>query len=274
MEGWYYVIGQDRKGPVSLEAILNLVNSGTLVQDSYVWRKGLEGWKKMKELPEFSTDHSSEMPEPIATPIPPAIQATPKFEWRKVDNAKKIFTIRIGPDRNQDASGSTQNIQDTEDFGPFSLDTVKTLLNENRINGKTLIFAPGMEEWLFIADTPLLEMTSGKKNLPPVIAPEERRKYVRRPFVARLLFHDNEDVYEGICRDISIGGLQVLVADFPVAKGDLIQLNVHPDNSSFSFVAKGKIVRVLEGRRGFSIRFEGLSGEAQASILKYVENDE
>ncbi|MEK6625987.1 MAG: DUF4339 domain-containing protein [Bdellovibrionota bacterium] len=42
MEGWYYVIGQDRKGPVSLEAILNLVNSGTLVQDSYVWRKGLE----------------------------------------------------------------------------------------------------------------------------------------------------------------------------------------------------------------------------------------
>jgi len=264
MDGWYYVIGQDRKGPVSFEEIMALVSSGSLVPDSYVWRKGLEGWKKMKELSEFSADRSNQTPEPIAPSIPPTIKPTQKFDWHKVDSGRKIFTIRIGPDRGQE----------TEEYGPFSLEAVKSLLNENRINGKSLIFAPGMEQWVFITDTPLFEMTGGKKNLPPIIAPEERRKYVRRPFVARLLFHNNEEVYEGICRDISIGGLQVLVADYPVAKGDAIQLNVHPDNSSFSFVAKGKVVRVLEGRRGFSIRFEGLNAEAQASILKYVENDE
>ncbi|MBI2521936.1 MAG: DUF4339 domain-containing protein [Bdellovibrio sp.] len=263
MEGWYYVVGQDRKGPVSFEEIMALASNGTLVQDSYVWRKGLDGWKKMKELSEFSTNRSSDIPQVINS-IPPTMKPTAKFDWHTVDSNKKIFTIRIGPDRGQEI----------EEYGPFALDAVKSLLNENRINGKSLIFAPGMEEWIFITDTPLFDMTSGKKNLPPVIAPEERRKYVRRPFVARLLFHNNEDVCEGICRDISIGGLQILVADFPVSKGDVIQLNVHPDNSSVSFVAKGKIVRILEGRRGFSIRFEGLSTEAQASILKYVESDE
>ncbi len=266
MENWYYVVGQDRKGPVSIEAIIDLIGDGTLGPDGYVWRNGLDGWKKIKELKEFSEAETNVRPLMMEQPILPTIQPTPKFDWNKIDNSKKIFSVRIGPDRGTE----------TQEYGPFSLDSVKSLLSEDRINGKTLVFAPGMEQWIFIADTPLMQTQTetGQKIVPPTITAEERRKYTRRPFVARLLFHDNEGVYEGICRDISIGGMQVLVADFPMAKGDMIELNVHPDNSSLSFVAKGKIVRVLEGRQGFSVRFEGLSEAAQAGILKYIENDE
>ena len=80
---------------------------------------------------------------------------------------------------------------------------------------------------------------------------DRRKKNKRKPFVARMFYHNDSIVYEGICRDISIGGLQVLVDSFPGKIGDDISLNVHPENTDYSFVAGGKIVRILDGNQGF-----------------------
>ena len=73
-----------------------------------------------------------------------------------------------------------------------------------------------------------------------------------------------------LCRDISVGGLQVLVSSFPGNIGDDVTMNVHPDNSDYNFVASGKIVRLLEGGQGFSLRFLDLSPEAEQSIRTYI----
>ena len=43
---------------------------------------------------------------------------------------------------------------------------------------------------------------------------DDRRKIKRKPFVARMFYHNDSIVYEGVCRDISVGGLQVLVDGF------------------------------------------------------------
>ena len=102
---------------------------------------------------------------------------------------------------------------------------------------------------------------------------DDRRKNKRKPFVARMFYHNDSIVYEGICRDISIGGLQVLVDGFPGKIGDDISLNVHPENTEHSFVAGGKIVRILEGDQGFSLRFMNLSEEARDSIEAYLEKN-
>jgi hypothetical protein len=37
---------------------------------------------------------------------------------------------------------------------------------------------------------------------------------LRKPFIARIFFNNDKKFFEGICRDISVGGMQVLVDGF------------------------------------------------------------
>jgi c-di-GMP-binding flagellar brake protein YcgR len=109
--------------------------------------------------------------------------------------------------------------------------------------------------------------------MPPVIKESDRRTTVRKPFVARLLIQNNQSIFEGICRDISIGGMQVLLDNFQAKAGDKITINVHPENSEYHFTASGVVVRTLEGNAGFSFRFQGLNDEAKRSIERYLQDN-
>lgn len=101
----------------------------------------------------------------------------------------------------------------------------------------------------------------------------ERRRAPRRPLVARLFLHNDKDVIIAVCRDISVGGMQVLTDRVPGEAGSTIKLNVSPGdpNSVKGFVAEGEIVRVLEDGRGFSFRFTKLTTEAKKAIEKYIK---
>jgi hypothetical protein len=257
MTSWYYVQGSERVGPVGQDDLHQLVQTAILDAESYIWKKGFDNWKKFKEVDELedllsttSTEQAPEMPSSIKRK---------ELDWKSIGENQRIFTIKIGPDR-----GS----EETE-YGPFTLKELKKMYDEFRINARTLIFSPGMDNWTFLADLPVFESTF--QEMPPVIDEQERRVNIRKPFVARLLFHDQNVVYEGICRDVSIGGLQVLVSDFPAHMGEEINMNVHPDNSDYCFVATGKVVRVLDGNQGFSLRFQNLNPEASKAIMKYIQ---
>lgn len=102
----------------------------------------------------------------------------------------------------------------------------------------------------------------------------ERRRAPRRPLVARLFLHNDKDVIIAVCRDISVGGMQVLTDRVPGEAGSTIKLNVSPGdpNSVKGFVAEGEIVRVLEDGRGFSFRFTKLTAEAKKAIEKYIKS--
>ncbi|MGC4057732.1 MAG: PilZ domain-containing protein [Chitinophagaceae bacterium] len=109
--------------------------------------------------------------------------------------------------------------------------------------------------------------------MPPVIKEAERRSSKRKPFVARMFVQNNKVVYEGICRDVSIGGMQVLMDEFKGKAGDNVSINVHPENTDYHSTAAGVVVRVLEGNSGFSFRFNNLSDEARRSIEKYIQQN-
>lgn len=247
---WYYVRGSDRVGPLNLEEIQDLIKENSIVEETYLWRKGFSNWEKLKNIEELKNLNKEE--ESV-------IEEEEGFNWKGFDTDKDLFFIKIGADR-----GSSEN-----EYGPFSLKKIHQLFSENRINGKTLIFSSGMNNWEFLAETPLYqEMTQSPA---PLIKEEERRGADRKPFVAQLMFHDNKLLYEGVCRDISIGGLQILVSDYPGKVGDRLSLNVHPENEEFNFVARGKIVRILEGGKGLSIRFDDLAQDSKDIIKKYLE---
>ena len=88
-----------------------------------------------------------------------------------------------------------------------------------------------------------------------------------------MYIKNRKEVFVGICRDISIGGMQVLVDHFPGSVGERISINVHPDNTDYNFVADGNIVRSLEGGHGFSFRFLDLSRESQDAISRYLQSE-
>lgn len=286
-EKWYYVQNKERVGPVNREEFKGLIKDNEVQDNTFVWKKGMEGWTKLKNIAEYQ-DLQEALQEDIQLELPDINDqkdfeidsddddvdvdvdldaeevvdeavGEKEFDWSSVFNKDRIFTIKIGPDRGEAEV----------EYGPYSLEIIKRLYQENRINGKTLIFASGMSDWIFLADIPVFERIFN--DFPPVLNSTERRKNMRRPFVAKLFFHDSSVLYEGVCRDISVGGIQVLVSDFPGAVGDRITLNVHPDNSDLCFTAEGEIVRILNGKNGFALRFVNPSPDMEAAIKDYVE---
>ncbi len=255
---WYYVEGEQRVGPVSEEKIEELIEEGSLKEESFVWKKGFENWKKPKDVEEFNKRQ-----EEIPDEIPTIVKSSEKREvsWDSIKDNEKVFLVKIGIDR-----GSEE-----VEYGPYSLNILKRAAKEGRINGKTLLFVSGMDSWTFLADLPIFQkiFPDEEENL----SVEERRRNKRRPFVARMFFHNDSIVFEGVCRDISIGGLQILVDCFPGKIGDEISLNVHPENTDYNFVASGTVVRILEGEQGFSLRFISLSDEAKNSIEDYLNKN-
>ncbi|TNF03664.1 MAG: DUF4339 domain-containing protein [Deltaproteobacteria bacterium] len=269
-ESWYYVDGSERVGPVAKSEIEGLFEVGKLNSESYVWTKGYDNWKKIAEVDEFSSlgsgSEDEDTDDDIIAPVEMKVEraeverSNENFDFTSIDPDEKRITIKIGLDR----GGSEA------EYGPFSLNQLKQAFKEKRINAKTLIYTSGMKDWTFLADLPLYQELF--EEMPPVIGETERRSNTRKPFIARMFFHDQNDVFEGVCRDISVGGLQILVSGFPGNVGDTVNLNVHPDNSDYCFVASGKVVRLLDGGQGFSLRFTDISDEAKKSISEYIDH--
>lgn len=256
-DNWYYVQKGNRHGPVVIEVIEKMIANQELRSEDYVWKRGFENWKKIKDVPELQPKPEEKLSVP-EIPVPPVRKS---LNLKDFDPDENVIWIRVGADR---------GVPPTE-YGPYSVNLLKRLFNERRINGKTEVFIKGTEEYFYLADLP--EYQEIFHEVPPVIQESERRTTVRKPFIARLFVQNNKQLYEGVCRDISIGGMQVLMDKFEGKAGDKITINVHPENSEYHFTASGVVVRVLEGNAGFSFRFQGLSDEARRAIEKYIQEN-
>jgi len=50
MSEWYYALGNQQKGPVSLDVLRQLAASGKLQRTDMVWREGMVEWKKASQV--------------------------------------------------------------------------------------------------------------------------------------------------------------------------------------------------------------------------------
>ena len=63
-DSWYYVQKGNRHGPVDLSVLQSHLSDETLGSEDFVWKKGFENWKKIKEVPELELASAPTMPEP------------------------------------------------------------------------------------------------------------------------------------------------------------------------------------------------------------------
>lgn len=151
MVNWFYVVGSERVGPVSEIMIKGLLANGEINNETYVWKKGFQGWERLKDVPELHTvSAETNTLNEIVTEDKVQEEKSPEvrfaFNWKKVKENEELFYIKIGKDR--------KNFEGQEVFGPYSLVELREALEAKRINSKTLIFAPGMDSWTKILHTP------------------------------------------------------------------------------------------------------------------------
>ena len=283
---WYYVESNERVGPVDEKEFMSLIDRSVIKKSSYVWKKGLDNWVQAKNLDELkhllkeeddfelsdldneiNKEYNDDNSDPINGSFDNEIMESGAseegeiihFDWDMVNEDEQIFILKIGEDRGGE----------DKEYGPFSVTMIRKLISDNRINQKTQLFSAGMSEWSFIGNIDYFsELFPGDERF------EDRRTSRRCPISARVFLSDDSSFFQGVCRDISIGGAQVLVANFPGSVGDLVKVNMHFEDGSFAFTANGKITRLLNHVGGFAMRYIELSSSAIRMINSYVENYE
>ncbi len=184
MSNWYYVVGSERVGPISEAMIKTLIKDGEINADTYVWKKGFQGWERKKDVAELQFSHIDELADVSAvsedadvdiqfaaqndeephqeTEQSPEINFN--FDWDYIREDDDFFYIRIGKDR--------KNFKGTDVFGPYSLVELREALTENRINHNTLLFSPGMTGWMKIQSTPPVAGLRGAGTLEHIMLEE------------------------------------------------------------------------------------------------------
>ncbi|HUT61731.1 MAG TPA: DUF4339 domain-containing protein [Phycisphaerae bacterium] len=52
---WHYMMGQQRLGPVTTEALVAMIQTGAITSATLLWREGMGEWSPAGSLPEFSS---------------------------------------------------------------------------------------------------------------------------------------------------------------------------------------------------------------------------
>ena len=267
MSDWYYVEGSERIGPRSLAEMEELILSKHLNEESFVWTGGFDNWARLGDVDELATFLKNDLP-PAIDEMPPIIDNVEAvtYTWETLKADDKVINIKIGLDRGGEEM----------EYGPYTVGEIRRAFSQKRINAKTLAFIPGDHEWQFLSDISIFSdlFSDAENNSVEIIdqSTKEKRRSLRKPFIAKMFVHDQNILLEGVCRDISTGGLQVLVSNSPFQIGEEITLNVHPDNSDYHFVANGLVVRSLEANQGFALRFVDLDSEAENAITTYLSH--
>ncbi len=234
---WYVAEGKSWVGPFTAYELAKKIESQEVGLADYVISKGATSWQRVCDTPTFAR----------LTPKKPTLKE--KSAPAPQVKAEKIWFLSLK---------STQ-------YGPYTEDEIRQLLSKKKVTASDYAWMHPMATWKKLCDIELFGLAK------PAI---ERRASVRRPMVAKIYMADTRRVLVGVCRDISIGGLQVLIDPLPGDAGTHLKMNISPSGGKdfMPFVAQGEIVRILEDSRGFHFRFDELTKQAQNAIESYIRS--
>jgi hypothetical protein len=285
---WYLAMGERWIGPISASDVYERVMSQQITWAHFVWKPGQAEWKRLCDVKTFKAAVPQQPPKKLQNEVKevskPNIRSSskqsPPIKTAQKRNAENTATRAMG--KLSDERGWFLYFNDSQ-FGPFTKEEVSRFLSIGKITPRVHAWKGGMANWVRLQDIEAFEeviasevkssgtMSKSGTGTKTKIPKPEQRFAPRRPMVARILMHNNRAVSEAMCRDISVGGMQVLTDVLPGAVGSKIRLNVS-SAAIDPFVAEGEIVRILEDNKGFSFRFDRLSDSAKKAIEKYIQS--
>lgn len=279
---WFVALDDKPMGPMSAKEIYEKILVQDLSWTHLVWRAGMKEWLRVCEVEIFQgVLPKGKVPEknsPVAASASRAAKIPPPAPQVHVKSWFLYFN--------------------ESQFGPFTADDVDRALRIGKIHGRVFIWKEGFANWKRLDDVREFEeaVAVSRKVRGPTDAAksdsaqkiqaerrQEKRTHPRKPLIARIVLAHQDRVIVGMCRDISVGGMQVLTELIPEPVGSRIRLNVSPaDGKLKPFVAEGIIVRTfntpgipghLDSRGegcGFSFRFEKLSKDTKDAIEAFI----
>ncbi len=291
---WYIALGDRWIGPLAAADVYEKILAAEITWAHFVWTPGDTEWRRICDAPTFQA----------AVPGQPA-----RGVQKEVKEAATSPAVRKAPrGRPAGLAGEPRRewylYYNDSQFGPFSAEDLSRFLKVGKIHGRVHAWKDGMDNWdrlerieQFGTEVVLSSVARKKRKDKTVtdrggrfaglrerekraaeataVAAREQRSAPRRPLVARILLANAESVIVAVCRDISVGGMQVLTDRIPGATGMKLRMNVSPAGGGRGgrirpFVAEGVIVRILEDGLGFSFRFERLPDDARRAIEGYI----
>jgi hypothetical protein len=247
---WYTVVNDRPVGPLSAKEIVQRIRANDLNFASHVWKDGFKGWTRIYDVIDFKPLLPSEPSASTLGEIQSSTQAAPPPLAPAQKEELRVWYVYL----------------DEASYGPVSDREVTSLIEAGRISGATYMWTKGFTDWQPGKDVDYWAKRFTKK----ASIPTDKRSTPRKPFETKILLTDGKEVGWALCRDISVGGMQVLMDHAPGPAGTALKLNVNPQNGMPGFSCEGVMVRVLEDGRGFSFRFTSLSSDARSAIEKYI----
>jgi hypothetical protein len=274
---WYVAVDDRWAGPLTGSDIYKAIRAHKLTPAHYIWKRGQSEWKRICDTKVFE----SLAPQPPNKIIRDEIKASLKPVVKQATPKKpgKAAPPPVPRDEEEEVTQPWFLFYSDTQFGPFSSQEVRKLLRVGKIHSRVYGWRDGMENWERLEKVPEFKSVDSKKleyKLGTSQQRSDKRRAPRRPLIAKILISDEQSVIVGVCRDISIGGLQVLTERIPANVGARLKMNISPSGTVPGkrldpFVAEGVIVRILEDGRGFSFRFEKLTEKSKKAIEAYVE---
>ncbi len=310
---WFIAMGDRWVGPLLASDVYDKVLSQEITWAHYVWRAGQTDWKRICDTPTFqaavpvqpATKIQSEVlkasaPTAKAPPVPPTPEPESRiwflyyndsqfgpFNEEEIRRFLKLGKIHGRVHAWKDGMAGWQRLEKLPGFEDEIAESVRA--RDARSQSASPKVASAAQNAQVAQASMNSEPAKPKRQEAPAPAPSQaqaqpddrrvdQRKSPRRPLLARIVFAStkNEEVTVGVCRDVSVGGMQVLTDKIPGQPGSHIRLNVSPagERNVRPFVAAGVIVRLLEDGRGFSFRFDSLPEDSRRIIEDYIRSEE
>lgn len=256
---WFVVVNERLLGPVSGKEVALWFQSGEITMATPIWAEGFPDWKRLHEVENFQA----------LQPSSPSAELLAQARSRLQPQPESPLKTPPPPGREQRIWFVYMN---DSQYGPFSESELKMMADAGRINDHTYLWRKGMPDWVLAPSVSEVQLPFQTAAQPPKQAKrQEKRETPRRPFEAKILMTDGQEVGWGLCRDVSVGGMQVLIDRVPGDVGTRLKLNVGGSGEIPAFTCEGEIVRILEDKRGFSFRFVDLPKKAAVAIEEYIE---
>lgn len=253
---WYAVVNNRPIGPLAAKEVVERIKGGELSYASHVWKDGLRNWTRIYDVPDFQCLLPTQPAQSLIAEIQKSAQTAPPPLSPKQKEELRTWYVFV----------------DETQYGPFSDPEMHAMIEAGRVTVNTYVWQKGFSDWQAAGQVP---PWSGHLTTGSVAAElakkvnQDKRTAPRKPFEAKILLTDGKEVGWAICRDISIGGMQVLMDQVPKT-GSQLKLNVGAIASIPGFTCEGEVVRILEDGRGFSFRFHSLPANAKSAIEKYI----